>query len=491
VLKLIMALEEDVGGVLEQFADIAAIGTIGDVVPLVGENRLIVKRGLEVMPYTENIGLYKLLAQCGFAEELGCGLDTAKLTAHALSFTACPRINAAGRFAHARIAAELLLAESEELAEKRTAELTALNNTRRDTEAEILAQVDALLTAKPALLAERVLVLRAGDGSSWHKGVIGIIASRVLSRYGKPNIIITNDDEDSKTLRGSARSVEGFPLVPLLEHCSKLLEKFGGHAKAAGFSAKSEHYDELITRIGAYAAEHFPVMPADTLYIDKVLEPADLELEAVEALDALAPFGEGNPVPLYLMQNCVILSKKPLKDGKYLSFNVRVCNTVQKVLCFSTSYSDFAYDIGQHIDAVVTLCINEWNGTRSVSAQLKDCRSAGFSQERYFAAQAAYESFVRNENIDPALSERVVPGKEDIRAVYDALRHSANADRVFAAAGLNYCKFRIVLDVLSECGLIEHDIINNTIKLNNISEKADLETSRTLCKVKALVGVKA
>ena len=485
VLKLIMALEDDVEGVTEQFADIAALGTIGDVVPLIGENRLIVTHGLEIMPYTENMGLYKLLCQCGFAEEFGHGIDAAKLTSHALSFTVCPRINAAGRFAHAGLAAELLLSEDDRLAEAKAAELTELNNTRREAEAAILAEVYALLAAEPSRLAERVLVLKGND---WHKGIIGIVASRVLNRYGKPIIIIT---DDGQTLRGSARSVEGFPLVPLLEHCTDLLEKYGGHVKAAGFSAPSENYDVLARRISTYTAEHYPVMPQDILYIDKVLQPADLELEAVEALDELAPFGEGNPVMLFLMQNCVIISKKPLKDGKYLSFNVRIAGEVQKVLCFFSTYSDFAYDTGQSVDIVVTLCINEWNGTRSVSAQLKDIRLSGFNQERHFAAYAAYESLVRGEALDPALAERVVPDKNDIKAVYDALRRSTCVERIFAGVNLNYCKFRIILDVLTECGLAEYDAVNNKVELKTVSEKADIENSKTLCRVRDLIGVKS
>jgi single-stranded-DNA-specific exonuclease len=488
VLKLIMALEDgDTEGVLEQFADLAAIGTIGDVVPLLGENRIIVRRGLEIMPFTENIGLYKLLKQCGFSLEEE---DSDRLTANSLAFTVCPRINAAGRFAHAKKAATLLLSESEDAAELHSTELTGLNNARKEVEAEILTQIDLMISENPSILAERVLVLR---GENWHNGVIGIVSSRILSKYGKPNIIIA---DDGVNLRGSARSVEDFPLMPLLEHCRELLEKFGGHVKAAGFSAKSENFDELLNKIKNFSKR--TEQPLDVFDIDKIIADGDLSIEQVERLQELAPFGEGNPVPLFLMQNCAILSKKPLKDGKYLTFNVKCGNIVQKILDFSSTYSDFPYENNQTVDILVTLDINEYNGARSVSAQLKDIRPAGFKQEKHFAAKATYESLVRGEKIDSALAVRAIPEKSDIRVIYDILRlfsafagsDGLSAERIYteaSAKGLNYCKFRIILDVLKEFDLIKYDIINNKVKLIPAAEKADLESSRILGGMKTLV----
>jgi len=487
VLKLIMALEDDIDGVLEQFSDLAALGTIGDVVPLLGENRIIVKRGLEIIPFTENIGLYKLLKHSGFSLDENDG----RLTASSLSFTVCPRINAAGRFDHAKKAAELLLAETEEFAELRASELCELNNNRREVENQILTQTDAFIAENPQILSERVLIV---SGENWHNGVIGIVSSRLLNKWGKPNIVINNNDG---SLRGSARSVDGFPLVPLLEHCADKLEKFGGHVKAAGLTAKAGNLDTLTEKIKSYCAENFSEMPFDTLFIDKVLVSEDLNLEGVEELKTLAPFGEGNPMPLFLMQNCAILSKKPLKDGKFLSFNVKIGNVVQKILNFNCAYNEFGYDNGQVVDILVTLDINDYNGVRSVSAQLKDIRPAGFNQERHFAALLAYEAIVRGEKIDSNLSARVLPEKQDIKIIYDILRLNStftgavftDAERIYtdaSARGLNYCKFRIILDVLSELKLIEYDIINNRVKLNSPSEKADLDSSAVLNKVKLL-----
>ncbi|MCL1822856.1 MAG: single-stranded-DNA-specific exonuclease RecJ [Oscillospiraceae bacterium] len=486
VLKLIMALENDTDSVLEQFSDLAALGTVGDIVPLTGENRVIVRRGLEIMPCTENMGLYKLLRQSGFLSDDD---SRDRLTAGALSFTACPRINAAGRFAHASKAAELLLAENEPLAELRANELTALNNARREEENEILKQAEMLFAKEPERLSERVLVLK---GAKWHSGVTGIVASRLL-KYGKPVIIISDDGE---TLKASARSIEAFPLMPLLEACSDLLEKFGGHVKAAGFTAKSENFSALEARIKAYSAAHFPQMPFDVIHIDKVLCEEDLTLENVEGLKKLAPCGEENPLPVFLMQNCVILSKKPLKDGKYISFNVRMGSVTQKILYFNCTYNDFCFENGQAVDLLVTLELNEYNGITSVSAQCKDIRPSGFQQEKTFAALRTYEALIRGEAPDPALITRIIPEKDDIKIIYDILRkfgeNQINILRVYYEAvskNLNYCKFRIIIDILAEFKLITFDIINGAVLLLPVSGvKANLDNSETLSKIKTMLN---
>jgi single-stranded-DNA-specific exonuclease len=160
----------------------------------------------------------------------------------------------------------------------------------------------------------------------------------------------------------------------------------------------------------------------------------------------------------------------------------------QKILNFSCTYNDFRFKNGECADILVTLDINEYNGTVSVSAQQKDIQSAGFNRDRHIAACAAYDSLRRGEEIEKSLSERVLPGKDDIRTVYDELKKNADLERVFAAVSekLNYCKFKIILDVLKEFGLIEYNLIKNTAGILPAAEKADLESSEVLSKVKAL-----
>lgn len=485
VLKLIMALESDTEGngdsVLEQFADLAAIGTVGDIVPLVSENRCIVERGLEVMLYTENVGLRQLLKQCGYID------DPSRLTATSLAFTVCPRINAAGRFSHAGKAAELLTCENNELAASKASELSQLNTRRQEAEAGICKEVDDYFAAAPDKLCERVL---AAVGNGWHHGIIGIISSRLLTKWEKPNLIITIEGD---TARGSARSYEGFSLYKLLYHCRDLLIKFGGHTKAAGFTLKTENIPAFLEEIKKYTDTFFPVMPIPETYIDAEIFPSDLSMQNVEQLSILAPFGEENPPPLFLMRDTVLLSKKPLKDGKYVSFNVDFGGREQRILHFGSAYGDFGYNTGDKLDLLVNLEINEYNDTKSISAQVRDIRTAGFSEDKYFAAKNTYESIKRGEAVDKKLLVRIIPENGQIKTVYDIIRSQSmengavSIPNVFGPAmqkQLNYCLTCVILDIFEEFNLIKKDIIHNTLTLQPAAKKVDLTKSLILQNLK-------
>ena len=212
------------------------------------------------------------------------------------------------------------------------------------------------------------------DGTGWHPGVIGIVSSRILSKYGKPNIIITTEESDPALSRGSIRSVSGFSVHDMLTACSPLLLKYGGHEKAGGLSIATADIGKLRAAVARYAAENFPAMPRDTVIIDKILEPGDLTLENTESLSLLEPFGEGNPPPLFIMRNCRLISKKPLKDGKYVSFTVVFSGQTLKVLDFNTAYADFCYKENDTLDIAVSLSVNEFAGRSEVSIRLKSAR---------------------------------------------------------------------------------------------------------------------
>lgn len=477
VLKLIMALEDgDESGVMEQFAELAAIGTVADIVPLVGENRHIVETGLANMRNTDNIGLYQLLRLCGFVENEG------KLTSTSLAFTICPRMNAAGRFAHAAKAVELLLCENDELAEAKAQELTHLNTLRQETEQKIVNEAEAILSADKARLNQRVLIL---TGEGWHHGVIGIVSSRLLAKYGKPVIVITIE---GKTARGSARSIDGFSLYEMLTHSAHLLLKYGGHAKAAGFMLETAKLMQFTEAVEGYTREFFPDMPVASLHIDKELEKADLTVTSVEQLAILAPFGEENPSPVFSMRGAEITSKKSLKDGKYVAFGVRFQGAEQRILHFGCTYEDFRFSVGECVDLLLSLDINEYGGTRSVSAQVKDIRPAGFAQDKYIAASFTYEKLCRREAVDPRLVKRIIPESADIRRVYDIVRRGGRLSAVCAAAlaeGLNYCMTRVILDVLEEFSLVKADVVHDTVELVPAVGKANLEDSELLRRLRA------
>lgn len=476
-LKLVMALEDDIDSVVEQWGDLCAIGTVGDIVPLVGENRTLVKRGLESLQLTENRGLYSLLRQCGIDEET-------EVSSVSLAFSVCPRINAAGRFAHPKEAAELFLSENEMMIPVMAERLSMLNTQRKQAEEKILEEIAVMAESDPLLLKRRVITVK---GKGWSHGVIGIVASRMLNRYGKPVVMIT---EEGDTARGSARSVEGFSLYRMLTELRDHLTKFGGHTKAAGFSLDSDRAEEFMQAVNEYAAKNFPEMPADICTAEMKLTAADLTEDNVESLTYFEPFGEANPAPLFVMESCTIKSLRSLKEGKYLSFNVDFMGSEFKVLNFHSTYDAFGYKAGDRVDLLVTAGINEYNGKRSISLKLTDIRFSGFDQNKFFAAQSAYERLCLGEEIPASLAKRVLPDREAQKAVYDAVKATASiaaAADIAYSKGINYCMFRVTLDVFESAGLIKIDLANDSISLLQ-SGKVDLENCPYMVDLRKRLG---
>lgn len=464
-LKLVMALEGDIDSVMENWGDFAAIGTIGDLVPLTGENRIIVRSGLQSLAYTENGGLVALLRQCGIKED-------DEIPSSAAAFTVCPRINAAGRFAHPKEAADLFLCDNPKMYRQKAENLSALNSQRQEEEKIILSEISKQLEENPNIIKSRVMVI---SGKGWRHGVIGIVAARLLNKFGKPVLVIT---EEGDTARGSARSVEGFSLFDMLTELSHLLIKFGGHTKAAGFTVETEKIPEFTEAVNKYAKEHSPVMPKDIVTAEATLTSGDLTIENIEALNYFQPFGEGNPHPVFHIKGAKIKSPRPLKEGKYVAFNILLDNREFKVVNFSSSFDSFGYREGDTADMLVTAEINEYNGSRSVNLKLTDIRPDSFDQNKYFAAESTYEKICLCEPVPASLAKRVIPDRDTQMAVYDILKTNpclSSCANIAFSKRINYCMFRITLDLFESVGLIKINQFDNTVGLQRVRGKADLE----------------
>lgn len=465
-LKLVMALEEDSESVLENWSDLAAIGTIGDIVPLTGENRIIVKKGLESLPLTEKGGLKALLMLCGIDEETEINAVTA-------AFTLCPRINAAGRFSHAKEAAELFLCDNPKMYHSMAENLTELNFKRQDEEKKILSEIDALFDENPLILKQRVIIV---SGKNWHHGVIGIVAAKILNKYGKP-VLVISVSEDGEA-RGSARSVEGFSLFKCLSELAPYLLKFGGHTKAAGFSLDADRIEEFTAAVYDYAKRNYTQMPPDSLTAEMTLSGAELTLENIESLDYFEPFGESNPVPLFHLKNVRIKSTRALKEGKYIAFNIELDGREFKVLNFHSTYADFHYAVGECVDLMVNAEISEYNYQRSVVLKLADIRRSGFSQQRCFAAKSAYERLCLGEDVTEVPPERIVPDRKVQMLVYDIVKQcsslSACADMA-SGKGVNYCLFRVTLDVFESVGLVKVSEVGDKVERLRVTGKVDID----------------
>lgn len=310
--KLCAALEgcEDPAELLEPFGELAALGTIADVMPLVGENRTIVKEGLATLQDTLRPGLQALLENAGYADR--------PVTAETVSYGLAPRLNAAGRMDTAAVALKLLLCENEEQAAGIAARLSEINTSRQQAEQQIAAAALEKLSADPARVLDRVIVV---SGEGWHPGVIGIVATRLMEKYGRPSIVISTENGEG---RGSGRAPTSFNLHAALCACAPLLLRFGGHSAAAGLTIEEEKIGAFRKAINDWAAKEYPVPKPLPLKLDAVADIAELTVPTVQELSRLAPFGSGNPVPVFLLQNAAVDGIWPLgSEGRHCRIRLR------------------------------------------------------------------------------------------------------------------------------------------------------------------------
>lgn len=472
VLKLMAALD---GGsytsVLEQFGEQAAIATVGDLVKLTGENRTIVKLGLGYLKHSEHPGLQALMSHAG------CSVDT--VTARDLAFSIVPRLNASGRFGSPTLGVKLLITEDPDEADELAEELTMLNNRRKATEQEILNEVEAIIKSDPKSVKRRILMY-AGEG--WHHGVIGIVAAKLVERYGKPCLIITKEGTDS---RGSMRGVEGFSVYECLNSASDLLSRFGGHMGAGGLTVETALIPQLEERIQAHASD-LKAFPRQSVLIDKQLAPSDLTVESVKSLDTFEPFGSGFAKPIFAAVGGIIGEIKGLSEGKHTRITVKLAGTNLTVLAFGTPPTQFPFGLGERADMLMTLETNTYNGRSSVVGKLIDIRANGFPQPAYFAALDAYERYALGEGAEPKLLPRMTPSREELALVYRVLKETDQSlevlfTRVMAVkADSSYCKLRLSLDIFEELGLVSVDLLSGTAKRLPVTKKAELDSSKIL-----------
>ncbi len=475
VLKLLAALDEgSYENVFEQFGDIAAIGTIADVVSLKSENRYIVENGLKLLKNTENLGLIALMKEIGIYEK--------ELSSTSVAFMLAPKINAAGRFASPKIAVDLFISENIEEATILAKKLNQLNDERKNTEDKIVSEIEKQINENPDLTFKRVMIL---SGENWHHGVIGIIASRIVERFGKPCFIITEEGELS---RGSVRSFGDFSVYECLAYCSDLLEKYGGHLGAGGFSIKTEKIKLFKEKIEQYSKEFFEEMPIFSIEVDKLLLPDDLKIENVEGLNLLEPFGEGNRQPLFVILSAVVISVDSISNGAHTKLQIKYGEVFLSALIFNVKYEDIIIKKDEKWDFIVSLEINNYMNKKSISLFVKDFRRSGIKQERYFAAKNTYEKYKRNEILPKKYYEKICPSREEMISIYKALPEKINMEHLYMSCvndeNMNYCKMKLCLDIFSELELINQNEYNMEVNKKNVTQKTDLESSDTLKKLK-------
>ena len=474
--KLLMALEDGAGDVedlLEAYSDLAAIGTIGDIVPLTGENRTLIRAGLERLSQSDRPGVQALLENAGIAGKV--------LTSTNVAFTLVPRINATGRMGAPERAVRLLISGYEEEAEVLSEEICADNEERRRVEAEIAEAAFADIGAK-GYMKDRVVVV---DGENWHHGVIGIVASRVTERCGKPCMIISRGETEAK---GSGRSIEGFSLFEAICACGDLLIKFGGHPMAAGITLKPENIEAFRKRINRYAAEHFPQMPTQTVTLDCKLNPAALSVSMAQSLTQLEPFGNGNPQPVFGLFNMELSNVTPVGGGGHLRLTLEKNGAVITAMRFNTKPEELPYHIGDKIDLAVQLEAREFRGQPSLTVIVRDMKFAAFNTEKNIASLASFEKWQRGEVLSAEDKNRLYPDRACLAAIYRALRtvNGKETDQVRFVSqfgkDMTLGLFKTALLVFEERGLVHSEIADDTFTATLIetSGKTDITRSPVL-----------
>lgn len=445
--KLCAAMEEcDPAELLDVCGDLAAIGTIADVVPLVGENRTLVREGLALLQDTVRPGLAALLEAAGCAGK--------PVTSETVGYSIAPRLNAAGRMDTAATALKLLLCTNEEQATGIAARLTEINTDRQHTEQEVLAAALRQLESEPARAHDRVLVVA---GENWHPGVLGIVASRLTERFGRPSIVISVADGEG---RGSGRAPRSFNLHGALQGCASLLTRYGGHAAAAGLTIDEENLPAFRQAINRWAEQTYPEPEPPLLELDAPASVAELTVQEVARLDKLAPFGGGNHQPLFLIQNAVLDGVWPMgAEKRHSRIRLRQGADCCFASLFGTAPEDLAYRVGTAVDAAVEAGIYNGRNGPAVSVHIRALRPAGLSDAPVRQA-ALLDDFLAGRALTQEQAQAFSPARTDTVALYRMIQagnvYTEDLQPIFAALGDDKAgKVLVSLEALRELGLVE------------------------------------
>lgn len=471
--KLVAAMEDgDYSIAKELFSEIAAIGTIGDVVSLTSENRNLVHTGMFYLKNTERPGLIALKKSCGYEQRDPDSIG--------IAFSYVPKINAAGRFSSPKLAVELLLAETDEEAEEKAKKLTYCNDERKKAEDEILKEIYSELKKDTLKIKKRVLVV---SGKNWHHGVIGIVASRLMEEFGMPVFIISITENEA---RGSARAFDEFSVFKALKYSSEILTKFGGHQSAGGFSLLPEDIEKFDELLQKYAFENHPVMPIFSFYSDSVVMPDEITVENIEGLSLLQPFGEGNSEPVFAAVHALVVNKIPLSQNNHTKLNIKYGDKYFDALVFRKPIEEVCLESGDVCDLLFTLNVNEFRNKKSISLFVKDFRKSGIKQSAYFASVDAYNKFSRGEELSKIYYKALTPSYKELVEIYKSIsKISKSTDNIYTSVvtknkNISYGKFLICMDIFSELGLVDFDIIRKTAVLKQVDKKVDLNSSTLL-----------
>ena len=450
---------------LPRYADMLAVAVVGDVMPLTNENRSIVKEGIKKIRKNPSAGIAAILNIAG--------IDRKSVNAGKISFGIVPRINAAGRMGSAKRAFELLTSTDTFAALRFAGPIDDDNARRQHIERDISAEAIKMIEQN-GFEHNRVIVV---CGEDWHMGVLGIVASRICERYGKPAIVLSNENG---VAHGSGRSFSGFHLYNSIHHCEDLLLKHGGHELAAGLSLSADNICAFREKINQYAAMSSYSVPE--IHLDFCLNPVGMSVDMAFAISSLEPFGQGNPAPLFGIFGVRLEKITPVSGGKHLKLLCSKSGGAFQAILFGVTPQQFCFEIGDEIDLAVTLDTNFYRDEYTLSVQIKALRLSGIDEDALFESKMYYENFMSG--IDTDVSA-ILPDRAQVGEVYKFIsRVPVNIDRVkyMFMNELGYAKTQIALTTLRELGLVL--LSGDVLSAQTVASKTDLmnsKTYKTLC----------
>ena len=483
-----------------KYADLTAIGTIADVMPVLDENRMIISLGLKLMENTSRQGLRALLEA---SSRRGSEDVPKKITSGMIGFGVAPRINAAGRIGDAATAVHLLLEEDEARAKAAAEELCEINRRRQSEENDIA--VEAYRKIEETFDAENDFVIVL-DSNHWHQGIIGIVASRITEKYGLPSILIsfdplTDEDHPMDDGKGSGRSIKGMNLVEALNYCDELLLKYGGHELAAGLTIKRANLEEFRRKINEYAKNH---LSEDVFRIcidaDLVIRMKNVTMELAKEILLLEPFGAGNLAPVFMMRDVTVKKITSIGAGKHARLLLEQDGICMTALYFGVAIEELGFTVGDVIDVLFHVDINDYKNVQSVQMILQDTRIAERYSDEFDRQKQRYEEVLAGSGF--SVSEEIFPVREDFARVYKVLRREFRAGNCFLAikdmlrlinavpgeAPMNYGKLKYILRVFHELKLCEVEEIQTDLYQFRIffnASKTNIEKSSILKKLKS------
>ncbi|VBB06043.1 bacterial recj exonuclease [Lucifera butyrica] len=419
------------GAILADYFDLVALGTVADIVPLTGENRILVRVGIEQLKSSPNTGLKALLTVCDLRPD--------QLDAGKIGFVLAPRLNAAGRLQHAAVGVELLITENTTKALELAHNLNEENGKRQTIEKEILQQAESLLS-KQDMEQEKVIVLA---GENWHPGVIGIVASRLVDKYYRPVVMISSKEGIGK---GSCRSIPAFDMVAALEQCRDLLLQFGGHRQAAGLSVEASNIQALHDRLNAIAqqslseADYVPV-----LHIDALLTLPEINNAFIEQLACLAPYGMGNPGPVFACNHLVLAGIRKIgQDGKHLKLQVRTAGTAGEAVAWNMGEAAEGFCLNEKINLAFIPEINEWQGQSNIQLCARDiCKTSAPDRDMVGQVYLTVKTAARRQNPTVISNQQIITA---VQTLYNTRISEALVEKC--------------LCILAEIGLLQMNLSN-------------------------------